>query len=265
MSNLLIVPQVTTDLSIINPIDQVQAHSKTSSQYKFVNTGEIVDFMQSKGYGIAKTSIANSRKYQGYQKHILRFRAMELINAPLVRGDNIPEIIIVNSHQGSCALKVMLGIFRVVCSNGLIAGNSLFSESIMHKGFTYEKLGNALNSAVNAMPTLLNIVNNMKSKSINYTQACELAIKAIEARGIDTSLIDDKRVLFSQLFTVNRQEDKALDVYTVMNVIQENIINEPLRYRTIENKQKTSKRIKSLDVNLKVNQVLFEEALRLAA
>ena len=54
-----------------------------------------------------------------FTKHMIRFRHM---GANVVKvGDNIPEkVILINSHDGTSAYKLYSGIFRVVCTNGLV-------------------------------------------------------------------------------------------------------------------------------------------------
>lgn len=248
--------------TIINPIDQIQAHDKVSRHYNFVNTKALIEYCENKGLIVSSTKVARSIKYNGYQKHIVRFRAM---GQDLESIGSVPEIVIVNDHKASSSLKVMLGIYRFACENQLVASKSLFFETIMHKGFTYDKLENALTMAVALMPQVLNKIQAMKNKSISYDEACNMALVAMKARGIDTDKMLDYRPAFDQLFKLHRQDDASQDIYTAMNVIQENILKLPLRYRNIEGKNKTTRRVSSLDVDITVNQSLFDEALRLVA
>ena len=34
--------------------------------------------------------------------------------------DSVPEVVFLNSHDGTSAYQLRMGIFRVVCTNGLI-------------------------------------------------------------------------------------------------------------------------------------------------
>ena len=55
-------------------------------------------------------------------------------------GGLIPQISVVNSTDKSTALKLIGGVFRLVCSNGLVAGDVFDSERIIHRvGETFER------------------------------------------------------------------------------------------------------------------------------
>jgi hypothetical protein len=50
--------------------------------------------------------------------HMVRFRHAEHLS-PLAVGAEVPELVLVNSHDGASAYKFMAGVFRLVCSNGV--------------------------------------------------------------------------------------------------------------------------------------------------
>mgnify|MGYP003288904040 CR=1 FL=1 len=55
--------------------------------------------------------------------------------------DSYPRIILTNSHDGFNSFKFMLGLFRLVCENGLIVcDNQMINMSIRHMNYTFEML-----------------------------------------------------------------------------------------------------------------------------
>ena len=52
-----------------------------------------------------------------HTKHMLRLR-----RAGQITGKQVPEIILLNSHDGSSSYQMLPGLFRSVCQNGLICG-----------------------------------------------------------------------------------------------------------------------------------------------
>jgi hypothetical protein len=49
--------------------------------------------------------------------------------------EEVPEIVLVDSHDRSSAYRVFSGVFRLVCENGMIVQSSDFgSFSIRHSG-----------------------------------------------------------------------------------------------------------------------------------
>ena len=54
------------------------------------------------------------------------------------------EVVMINSHNGSCSYQLMAGIFRLVCTNGLIVGARIAAINIRHMGHTGEEVIAAL-------------------------------------------------------------------------------------------------------------------------
>jgi hypothetical protein len=67
-----------------------------------------------------------------HARHILRLRRrFETIQLK----DAIPDIVLLNSHDGTSAYQLRMGIFRVVCTNGLIGSRGAFpAYCVPHRG-----------------------------------------------------------------------------------------------------------------------------------
>ena len=50
------------------------------------------------------------------------------------KGTEVPEIILLNSHDGSSSYQMIPGMFRFVCTNGLVCGTSFGEIRVPHKG-----------------------------------------------------------------------------------------------------------------------------------
>lgn len=64
-----------------------------------------------------------------YCKHMVRLRREGHIN-----GKKIPEIILLNSHDRSSGYQMLPGIFRYVCTNGMVCGNNCGEIHVPYKG-----------------------------------------------------------------------------------------------------------------------------------
>ncbi len=51
-----------------------------------------------------------------------------------INGQEVPEIILLNSHDGSSSYQMIPGIFRFVCTNGTVCGNNFGEIRVPHKG-----------------------------------------------------------------------------------------------------------------------------------
>ena len=64
-----------------------------------------------------------------YTKHMIRLRHASQIN-----GREANEIILLNSHDGTSSYQMLAGMFRFVCSNGLVCGDTVANVRVPHKG-----------------------------------------------------------------------------------------------------------------------------------
>ena len=55
-----------------------------------------------------------------YTKHVIRLR-----HATQIIGREANEIILLNSHDGSSSYQMLAGMYRYVCQNGMVCGDTL--------------------------------------------------------------------------------------------------------------------------------------------
>lgn len=63
-----------------------------------------------------------------FTKHMLRLRHASQIN-----DTEANEIILLNSLDGTSSYQMLAGMFRFVCSNGLVCGNTVADVRVKHK------------------------------------------------------------------------------------------------------------------------------------
>ncbi|EFG6515611.1 TPA: DUF932 domain-containing protein, partial [Escherichia coli] len=57
-----------------------------------------------------------------------------------INGEHVPEIILLNSHDGTSSYQMLPGYFRFVCQNGCVCGQSLGEVRVPHRGNVVEKV-----------------------------------------------------------------------------------------------------------------------------
>ena len=129
---------------------QAPTNPDVSKKYLFVNTETIVDDLDKLGW---KPVQAAQRKGRGnntiFSKHMVAFQNPDIKIKGKDGDDSFPRIIMTNSHDGMQAFKFSVGIFRLVCSNGLVVADEQFSDfKIKHKGYSFEELRGVVNEAV---------------------------------------------------------------------------------------------------------------------
>lgn len=112
------------------------AHESRGARYAFIPTIQVLDGLRREGFEVvaaAQTRCRDEGKV-AHAKHMLRLRHPDSIQLRDV-GQEIPEIVLVNSHDGTSSYTLHAGFFRLVCSNGLIVASSTIDDvRVRHTG-----------------------------------------------------------------------------------------------------------------------------------
>ena len=90
---------------IVPSIFETCGSEKTSALYRPIPTFEIVQALWSSGWLVTKAQQSKSR-LGTHAKHLLRFRH---VDSPAILNGVHPEIVLVNSHDGSSAYQLRGG------------------------------------------------------------------------------------------------------------------------------------------------------------
>jgi hypothetical protein len=168
------------------------------------------------------------------------------------------------------AFKFSVGIFRLVCSNGLVVADEQFSDfRIKHKGYSFEELRNVVRQAVEDLPNRVQVMNDMRARTLTQQEKEKLAIDAMLIRaGIKPNSeeatkfnYDDETIV--DILEPKRSEDKGDDLWRVFNVIQEKITQGEFHAALKGAKVRKVRKIKSFEKDMKVNKELFKLATAL--
>ena len=244
---------------------------KVTDKYLFVNTETIVDDLDKLGWKPVSAAMRKSRgKDTIFSKHMVTFQNPE-IKITSKDGDNaFPRIILTNSHDGLQAFKFSVGIFRLVCSNGLVVADEKFSDfKIRHKGYTFAELRDVVAQAVKDLPNKVEVLNKMRNKILTKDEKQKLALDAMLIRaGITPDSDKAKKFEYDEetiedILEPKRNEDKGDDLWKVFNVIQEKITQGEFHAALKGAKVRKVRKIKSFEKDLQVNKELFKLATAL--
>lgn len=243
----------------------IQAQGKsslTSDKYSFIPTTRVIDVLAQNGWMPVKAAQAGTRVEgkAGFQNHLIRFRNTSF-NTALKVGDTLPEIVLKNSHCGGASFQLMAGLFRLVCSNGLVVDDHEFETiRIRHTGYTDDLVQKAITNIVDACPATLEQVASWQAIELSENERLAFAASAIELKfDGDKYAVEPK-----QLLARRRYGDNATDLYTTMNVVQENLIRGGVRQRRRDGSRVRSREVKSIDENIKLNKALWTLTSRMA-
>lgn len=244
-------------------ITQTQGHSNVSSKYDFIPTARMLNVLADHGWLPAKIQEANTRKEsnRGFQKHIVRLRNESQL--PVQVGEYVPEIVLINSHMGTSAFKLMAGIFRLVCTNGLVTGESWATETVRHIGFAEDKAELAILSIASAMPKTIEAVEAFRAVALNDNERMAFAESAIE-------LIKDPEDTYQlnpkSLLSPMRWQDKSdQSLWGTYNVVQEHVIKGGVRRYDTNGRRNSTRAVKNIDRNVAINRALWTLAEKMAS
>lgn len=225
---------------------------KMSDKYTMLNSMNVINKLEEYGYYPSKINESKVRKSenQGYQAHTIRFRHENFKNLSLY--DNCPELVYINSHNGRISAKMFAGIFRMVCSNGqVIADSELGGIVHKHMGLDSEGLEEVIYNFAKQTDKILTHVDDYKKIKLNETEKKDFATIAKNEIYGKKSKINP-----IQLVTPRRETDFYEDLFTVYNVVQENVTKGGIEYKTDKKRVKT-KEIKSPQRDLDINVFLW--------
>jgi len=236
-----------------------------SNKYLFVNTETIIDDLEKLGWLPVQAAQRKGRKKEGtiFSKHMVAFQNPEIKITSKDGDDAYPRILLTNSHDGMQAFKFSVGIFRLVCSNGLVVADEKFSDfKIKHKGYTFGELRNVVRQAVEDLPNRVQVMNDMKNRILTVEEKRKLALDAMLIRaGVKELQYDDETI--DDILDPKREADKGDDLWRVFNVVQEKITQGDFHAALTGAKVRKVRKIKSFEKDMKVNKELFKLATAL--
>lgn len=236
-----------------------------SGKYLFVNTETIIDDLAKLNWLPVQVAQRKGRKKEGtiFSKHMVAFQNPDIKITSKDGDDAYPRILLTNSHDGMQAFKFSVGIFRLVCSNGLVVADEQFSDfKIKHKGYNFDELRDVVRQAVEDLPNRVQVMNNMKNRILTVEEKNKLALDAMLIRaGIDTLEYDQETI--QEILEPQRKADQGDDLWKVFNVVQEKIINGNFHAALKGAKVRKVRRIKSFEKDIEVNKKLFKLATAL--
>ena len=243
-----------------------------SGRYTQANTATVIDDLAKLGWYPVQAKQAREKKgSSGIRSfHMIAFQNPDIkIHKTLENGEKVvdtyPRIILTNSHDGFNSFKFMVGLFRLVCSNGLVVcSDQMVNMSIRHVNYDFEELRRVVATAIEQVPGIVQTMNDMRKVMLTDEQKINLATEVVRIRkGIedDQKFQLDAETVESILEPV-REEDKANDLWTVFNICQEKLIKGGFSAVGKNNKTRKQRGITSIKKDMDFNQRLWGVASR---
>jgi len=255
--------------AVVPSVFAEEAHMSRSDRYTYIPTIDIVRGLAAEGFSPVYACQATPRDDTklGHTKHMLRFRNYQ---GPAILNKEVNEIIMINSHDGTSAYQLLSGVFRFICTNGMVCGNSFEATRVHHKGNIVDDVIDAAYSVVEDFARVDSQVDRMKAISLRpaETDAFATAALAIRYTDAETGTVDSPVQPWQVLQPRRREDVNQADVWTTFNRVQENMIRGGLHGRTQGSNgrmRRTSTRpVNGIDGNVSLNRALWTLAEKMA-
>ena len=180
-------------------------------------------------------------------------------------GDTVfPQILMTNSHDGKNAFNFEAGLYRLVCSNGLVIADTRFeSVKMRHMGYSFDDLQVKIKEMVENLPLTVESMNKMKATELEQKQILDFAKEALNTR-FNKNELNRITINMDEFIKPVRKEDEGNDLWSVFNVVQEKIIDGDFEY-IAGGKLRKAREIKNFKQDMKINKELFNVALEYAS
>ncbi len=234
-----------------------------SDKYGFVNTKAIIDAMRDSKFEIVEVRQSQRRDLDRmpFTKHMLKFRPAGLVGK-VKRGDVVPQVVMLNSHDRSSGFHLYAGLYRLVCSNGLMVSDGAAVEPIKvhHTARMVQNILDRSKELIECADGVFRLREDMLKTELTPKKALAFAQQAIEFRPPRAGMIAPETLLIPR-----RKEDEAFDLWHVFNRVQENMLRGGNETITADGRVVTTRGIGRIERDVQINTKLWSLAVQTIA
>lgn len=212
----------------MNSFFQDQKHVSKTDRFVAIQPSQIESVLKDNGFNLVHLKMGKARLEDraNHQTTIARYRSPDALK---INGLNMDLVFKVPHLYG--ALEAFLGTFRQVCSNGLTVGSKFYQcPKIRHTGDALTQLNQMIPVLVSKHYELAENIRAMQAREVNGSQVADFIRDVTQLRlGTNDKIVS---VNYEDLMKVRRQDDNGRDAFSVLNVVQENVMRYGLRYKT---------------------------------
>ncbi|WP_083025528.1 DUF932 domain-containing protein [Vreelandella lionensis] len=229
-----------------------QPDEAVSERYGFVPTINVVDALQAEGWYPVRAQQTNVRQAErrDVARHMIRFRQDP--DRQLAVGDSITELVLTNSHDRSAAFQLDLGLFRLICLNGMVTPvGDVGGIRVRHGRQIVDEILEGSIQLSHQVPRIAEGVEAFQSTLVSRGEAQLFAEGALSLRYGDD---------WQQTSPV-----QPGDLLGVFNRTQENLFKGGLRGRSQSGRATRTRAINSVTEDVRLNRALWKLTEHFAA
>ena len=191
-------------------------HESRSERYAYIPTATVLTELRKEGFQpfmVTQTRVRDEGRRE-HTKHMIRLRHASQIN-----GAEANEIVLLNSHDGTSSYQMLAGMFRFVCSNGLVCGDTVADVRVPHKG---DVAGSVIEGAFEVLSGFERVKESRDLMRAITLDEGEAEVFARSALALKYDPTDNKPapITESQILMPRRFDDRRPDLWSVFNRTQ---------------------------------------------
>ncbi|HHU0692543.1 DUF932 domain-containing protein [Stenotrophomonas acidaminiphila] len=228
-------------------------HESRSQRYAYIPTATVLTELRKEGFQPFMVTQTRTRHEdrRDYTKHMIRLRHASQINA---RGE-ANEIILLNSHDGTSSYQMLAGMFRFVCSNGLVCGDTVADVRVPHKGDVAGQVIEGAYQVLHGFDRALESRESMQAITLDEGEAEVFARAALSLKYDDPD--KPAPITESQILMPRRFDDRRPDLWSVFNRTQENLTKGGLHGRSANGRRQQTRPVQGIDSDVRLNRALW--------
>lgn len=230
--------------------------AKVSPNYQFVPTHEVLRILEDDGWRIKSATQQRTRDDRDTSKHMISMLHPDFAVQARDLGGLKPQVRIVNSHDWSSKLQIMIGMFRLVCTNGLmVSAGDVLNYNVRHDRIT-EDTRTVMARIQSGSNRLVSTASAWDAIKLDDSQVMEFGRQAADLRfpGREGSERDS---LARELVSPRRDIDAENTLWNVYNRAQESGMTGGFRVS-----RRRARPISNIAATVDFNQKLWEAAER---
>ncbi|HBP6800096.1 TPA: DUF945 domain-containing protein [Pseudomonas aeruginosa] len=228
-------------------------HESRSERYSYIPTATVLQELRGEGFEpfmVCQTRVRRDDR-RDFTKHMIRLRHASQIDA---RGE-ANEIILLNSHDGTSSYQMLAGMFRFVCQNGLVCGDTVADVRVHHKGDVAGQVIEGAYEVLHGFEQAQASREAMRAVTLDGGEAEVFARAALALKYDDPA--KSAPITERQVLAPRRLDDNHADLWSVFNRTQENLIRGGLLGRGGNGRRQRTRPVQGIDQDLRLNRALW--------
>jgi hypothetical protein len=239
------------------------ASARTRASYRFIDTASVLEALLRAGFrpSAAQQTRCRAGSDPVHARHMIRLRPLR---EQVTMLDCIPEICLINAHDGTSAYQLLAGLYRPLCANGLLCRLGDFAVvRIPHRSSVVADVVAGAVEICAQFGQLRSRVQAMAERLLSPAEQLLLAHTAYRLRWTRNDALPP----FSpaRLLEPRRAADNYPTLWHTFNRCQEAVLAGGVHYHSASKRLVATRRIRNIREEVRINTALWQAAEQLLA